>query len=152
VTQDAFDSHQAAGGFLESAVVHGNSYGSSASEIERIQAGGHDALMVIDVQGAKAMRMRLTDAVTIFVLPPSRKVLEDRLGGRDGADPANQETIRGRLGVASEEIAQFVRYDYLVINDDFDEAVRELEAILIAERCKRRQRTHEASGILESFR
>ena len=152
VTQDAFDSHQAAGGFLESAVVHGNSYGSSASEIERIQAGGHDALMVIDVQGAEAMRMRLTDAVTIFVLPPSRKVLEDRLGGRDGANPANHETIRGRLGVASEEIAQFVRYDYLVINDDFDEAVRELEAILIAERCKRRQRTHEASGILESFR
>ena len=68
------------------------------------------------------------------------------------ADPANQETIRRRLGVAAEEIAQFVRYDYLVINDDFDEAVRELEAILIAERCKRRQRTYQASGILESFR
>jgi len=152
VTQEAFDGHEAAGGFLESAVVHGNSYGTPASEIERIEADGHDALMVIDVQGAEAVRRRLPDAVTIFVLPPSKKVLEDRLGGRDGADPANQETIRGRLGVASEEIAQFVRYDYLVINDDFDEAVRELEAILIAERCKRRQRTHEASGILESFR
>ena len=152
MTQDAFDIHREAGGFLESAVVHGNSYGSPASEIERIQADGHDALMVIDVQGAEAVRTRLADAVTIFVLPPSRKVLEDRLGGRDGADPANQETIRRRLGVAAEEIAQFVRYDYLVINDDFDEAVRELEAILIAERCKRRQRTYQASGILESFR
>lgn len=152
VTQDAFDEHQAAGGFLESAVVHGNSYGTPASEIERIQADGHDALMVIDVQGAEAVRTRLAAAVTIFVLPPSRKVLEDRLGGRDGADPANEETIHQRLGVAAEEIAQFVRYDYLVINDDFDRAVRELEAILIAERCKRRQRTHEASEILESFR
>ncbi len=152
VTQDAFDEQQAASGFLESAVVHGNSYGTPASEIERIQADGHDALMVIDVQGAEAVRTRLADAVTIFVLPPSRKVLEDRLGGRDGADPASKETIHRRLGVAAEEIAQFVRYDYLVINDDFDQAVRELEAILIAERCKRRQRTHEASGILESFR
>ncbi len=152
VTQDAFDDYQAAGGFLESAVVHGNSYGTPASEIERIQADGHDALMVIDVQGAEAVRARLADAVTNFVLPPSRKVLEDRLGGRDGADPANEEMIRRRLGVAAEEIAQFVRYDYLVINDDFDQAVRELQAILTAERCKRRQRTREASEILESFR
>ncbi len=152
VTQEAFDGHEAAGGFLESAVVHGNSYGTPASEIERIEADGHDALMVIDVQGAEAVRRRLPDAVTIFVLPPSREDLEARLGGRDGADPANQEMIHRRLGVAAEEIAQFVRYDYLVINDDFDRAVRELEAILIAEQCKRRQRRDGAGEILESFR
>ncbi len=152
VTQETFDEHQAAGGFLESAVVHGNSYGTPASEIERIEADGHGALMVIDVQGAETVRRRLPDAVTIFVLPPSREVLEARLGGRDGADPANEDIIHSRLGVAAEEIAQFVRYDYLVINDDFDRAVRELEAILISEQCKRCQRTHEASEILESFR
>ena len=152
VSQQAFDEQQAAGGFLESAIVHGNSYGTPASEIERIQAGGHDALLVIDVQGAEAIRTRLADAVTIFVLPPSKQVLEERLGGRDGTDPSKGETIHRRLGVAAEEIAQFVRYDYVVINDDFDQAVRELEAILIAERCKRRERTRAAGEILESFR
>lgn len=152
VTQDAFDGNQALGGFIESAVVHGNNYGTPESEIQRIQAAGHDALMVIDVQGAEAVRTRLVEAVTIFVLPPSKKVLERRLSGRDGADPTNEKAIHGRLGVAVAEIDRFVRYDYLVVNDDFDQAVRELEAILVAERCKRRQRLHQAVEILESFR
>ena len=151
VTQDAFDRHQALSGFLESAVVHGNNYGTPESEIERIQADGHDALLVIDVQGAEVVRTRLADAVTIFVLPPSRKVLDERLSGRDGGDPTNEETVLRRLGVAAAEIAHFVRYDYVVVNDDFDQAVREVEAILIAEQCKRRQRTHEAGEILVSF-
>jgi guanylate kinase len=151
VTQDAFDRHQALGGFLESAVVHGNNYGTPESEIERIQADGHDALLVIDVQGAEVVRTRLADAVTIFVLPPSRKVLDERLSGRDGGDPTNEETVLRRLGVAAAEIAHFVRYDYVVVNDDFDQAVREVEAILIAEQCKRCQRTHEAGEILVSF-
>jgi guanylate kinase len=79
-------------------------------------------------------------------------VLEDRLGAREGADPASDERICRRLGVAAEEIAQFVRYDYVVINDDFDQAVRELEGILIAERCRRRKRTCAANEVLESFR
>jgi guanylate kinase len=151
VTQDAFDRHQALGGFLESAVVHGNNYGTPESEIERIQADGHDALLVIDVQGAEVVRTRLADAVTIFVLPPSRKVLDERLSGRDGGDPTNEETVLRRLGVAAAEIAHFVRYDYVVVNDDFDQAVREVEAILIAEQCKRCQRTDEAGEILVSF-
>jgi len=152
VTRDAFDENQALGGFIESAVVHGNNYGTPENEIQRIQADGHDALMVIDVQGAEVVRARLIDAVTIFVLPPSQKVLEKRLSGRDGADPTNEKAIHGRLGVAVAEIDHFVRYDYLVINDDFNQAVRELEAILVAERCKRRQRLHQAGKILESFR
>tara|TARA_B100000586_G_scaffold169494_1_gene123619 strand:+ start:456 stop:914 length:459 start_codon:yes stop_codon:yes gene_type:complete len=152
VTQDAFDGNEALGGFIESAVVHGNNYGTPESEIQRIQADGHDALMVIDVQGAEAVRARLVEAVTIFVLPPSQKVLERRLSERDGADPANEKTIHGRLDLAVAEIDHFVRYDYLVVNDDFDQAVRELEAILVAERCKRRQRLDQAVEILESFR
>jgi len=152
VAQEAFDAHAAAGGFLESALVHGSSYGTPASEVERILAKGDAALLEIDVQGAAAIRARLPGAVFVFVLPPSRQVLEERLGGREGADPASDEKLRRRLGVAAEEIAQFVRYDYVVINDDFDQAVRELEAILIAEKCKRRQRTHAANEILESFR
>ena len=152
VTQDAFDAHVDSGGFLESARVHGSSYGTPASEVERILSAGHAPLMVIDVQGAEAVRERLTDAPTIFVVPPSRRVLEQRLAGREGADPASDETICRRLSVAAEEIAEFVRYDYVIVNDDFDQAARELEAILIAERCKLRARTRAAREILESFR
>jgi len=152
VTQEAFEEHAEAGGFLESAVVHGHRYGTPGAEVDRILESGRDALLVIDVQGAEAIRTRLPGAVTVFVLPPSREVLEARLDSRDGADPAHQETIRRRLGVAAAEIAHFGKYDYVVINDDFDQALRELEAIVIAERCRRRQRTLAADGILESFR
>ena len=152
VTQDAFDIHAAAGGFLETATVHGCSYGTPFNEVERILGEGDAALMVIDVQGAASVRARVAEAVTIFVLPPSRQVLEERLAGRDGADAASDDTIRRRLGVAAEEIAQFVRYDYVVINDDFDKAVRELEAIFIAERSKQRRRAGAAAEILQSFR
>ncbi len=152
VDQETFDRERDAGGFLESALVHGFHYGTPASEVERILAAGGVPLMVIDVQGAAAVRECLSNPVTIFVLPPSRRVLEQRLGGREGADPANDETLRRRLGVAAEEIAQFVRYDYVVINDDFDRAVRELEAILVAEPCKQPQRRRSAKEILDSFR
>jgi len=152
VDETAFRAHRESGGFLENAIVHGSHYGTPGSEIERILGSGHDALMVIDVQGAETVRSGLSDATTIFVLPPSRAVLEERLGGRDGADPANRETIQRRLGVAAEEIAQFVRYDYVVINDDFDRAVGELEAIVRAARCRRRHRTAVAKEILDSFR
>jgi len=152
VDEEAFRAHRESGGFLEAAVVHGFHYGTPGSEIERILGNGHDALMVIDVQGAESVRSGLSDATTIFVLPPSRAVLEERLGGRDGADPANRETIQRRLGVAAEEIAQFVRYDYVVINDDFDRAVDELEAIVRAARCRRRHRNGVAKEILDSFR
>jgi len=152
VDRDAFAKHRQDGGFLESANVHGNCYGTPYSEVDRILAGAHDALMVIDVQGAEQVRAKLTDAVTIFVLPPSRSVLEERLGGRDGVDSAHQERTRRRLGVAAEEIAKFVRYDYVVVNDEFEQAIRELEAIVVAERCRGRQRSLVADEILESFR
>ncbi len=152
VSQEAFDAHEQAGGFLESAVVHGFSYGTPASEVERIRGRGGAPLMVIDVQGAEAVRRNLQDAVTIFVLPPSRRVLESRLAGREGRDPASDEMLRRRLGVATEEIAQFVRYDYVVINDDFDRASRELESILLAERCRQVRRARRAQEILDSFR
>lgn len=152
VSPEAFAEHEEAGGFLESADVHGFRYGTPASELGRIHGAGDAALMVIDVQGAESVRRQVDEAVTIFVLPPSRDVLEARLGGRDGDDPTSDETIRRRLGVAAEEIAQFVRYDYVVINDDFDQAVRELEAILIAERCRRGRRAAAADEILRSFR
>lgn len=140
------------GGFLEFAHVHGNYYGTPRAELERIRAGGNDALMVIDVQGAASVRERLEDAVTIFVLPPSKTVLERRLGRRDGMGGATGGANRQRLSVAADEIAQFVRYDYVVINDDIEVAVRELEAIVVAERCRPSRRSETGRAILESFR
>lgn len=152
VTEEEFRRERRAGGFLESFEVHGNLYGTPRSEIERIRDTGDDALLVIDVQGAAAARHRLDDPVTIFVLPPSRAELEERLGGRDGGDPAVEAEVRQRLGVAVHEIEQFVRYDYVVINDVFEQAVQELEAVVLAERCRRQRRTRIAQEILESFR
>lgn len=149
---EEFRHEREAGGFLESFEVHGNLYGTPRSEISRIRAAGDDAILVIDVQGAAAVRHRLDDPVTIFVLPPSRQELEERLGVREGGDGTVEAEIRQRLGVAVHEIEQFVRYDYVVINDVFESAVRHLQGIVLAERCRRQRQTHIANAILESFR
>jgi guanylate kinase len=139
-------------GFLEWARVHDNLYGTPRSEVDRIRSAGEDALMVIDVQGAEQVRGRLDDAVGIFVLPPSAEALRLRLEGRDGADSANQTTIQLRLRNATEEISRFVGYDYLVINDTLADAVEELQAIVLAERCRRSCRQAIGRRILDSFR
>lgn len=152
VSVEDFERRRAAGEFLECAEVHDHLYGTPRAELERIHGNGNDALMVIDVQGAAEVRKELAGAATIFVLPRSRETLERRLEERDGSASQNEAEIHKRLGVAAEEIAQFVKYDYVVINDDFDAAVDDLEAIVIAERCRRLRRVRSAQAILESFR
>lgn len=152
VSLEEFEGRRDAGEFLESFEVHGNSYATPSAELDRIRAAGDDALMVIDVQGAAAVRERLDSATTIFVLPPSREILQNRLDQRSNSDAVDESTIRRRLGVAVEEIEQFVRYDYLVVNDDFDAAVDELRAIVLAERCRRSRRSTVGKTILDSFR
>jgi guanylate kinase len=106
--------------------------------------------MVIDVQGAASVRAASPDAVTIFVLPPSRSALIERLEGRDGL--GGGEGRERRLRVAVHEIAEFVSYDYVIINDDFELAATELAAIVRAERCRRRRRHAEADQLLADFR
>ncbi|NKB87942.1 MAG: guanylate kinase [Acidobacteria bacterium] len=150
VDRPAFEATVAADGFLEWATVHCHLYGTPRAEIERIQLGGNDALMVIDVQGAAAVRRMLPDAVTIFVLPPSRKALIERLDGRDGL--GGGEGRAERLRVAEHEIAEYVSYDYVIINDDFELAVQELVAIVNAERCRQRRRQADAEQLLADFR
>lgn len=151
VDDEEFAARVDAGGFLEWAEVHGNRYGTLRSEIERIHADGDDAVLVIDVQGAVSVREALSDAVSVFVLPPSRDVLEERLVGRYEATEEHRETLSRRLGVAAHEIARYVGYDYVVINDDFENAVTDLVAIVRAERCRRSRRSAEAEAILSSF-
>ena len=107
--------------------------------------------MVIDVQGGEQVRERLDEAVTIFLLPPSPDALRQRLEGRDGIDAEARSTVQLRLRNATEEISRFVGYDYLVINDSLAEAVEELQAIVVAERCRRTCRQEIGREILDSF-
>ena len=123
--------------FLEWAEVHGNLYGTSRATIETQQAQGLDVFLDIDVQGAHQLQeQRLPGAVFLFIAPPSLVELEKRLRGR-GTDP--EETVQLRLNNARREMEDAGRYDYLVINDQLDEAVEVLRAVVIAERCKARR-------------
>jgi len=123
--------------FLEWAEVHGNLYGTSRAAIEAQQAKGIDVFLDIDVQGAKQLRDGgHPGAIFLFIAPPSWTELERRLRGR-GTDP--EETVQLRLSNARREMKDADRYDYLVINDQLDEAVEVLRAVVIAERCKARR-------------
>jgi guanylate kinase len=123
--------------FLEWAEVHGNLYGTSRAAIEAQQAKGIDVFLDIDVQGAHQLQeQQLPGAVFLFIAPPSLVELEKRLRGR-GTDP--EETVQLRLNNARREMEDAGRYDYLVINDQLDEAVDILRAVVIAERCKGRR-------------
>jgi guanylate kinase len=122
-----------AGEFLESAVVHGNQYGTSQKWIERELAEDHDVLMVPDWQGAQQVRRLMRQVVTIFILPPSAEVLAARLKGR-GQDSA--EEVERRLAAARDEVSHVSEYDYVIINDDFNRAALDLRSIFRAERLK----------------
>ena len=123
----------AAGEFLEWAEVFGHRYGTGADATERQRRAGRDVVLVIDVQGAQQVRERGVDAVSIFVLPPSRSALEQRLGRRAAAD---QTRLQGRLEAARREVAASSFYDYLVVNDDFDRCLAQLRSIVSAERAR----------------
>ena len=151
VSHSEFEARRHQGGFLEWAEVHGNRYGTLVSEVDRIHGSGSDALLVIDVQGAESVRRRVGTAVTVFVLPPSRHELEERLVGRDGLTDENRDIIQRRLGIAAHEIAHYVGYDYVVVNDDLETTAAELESIVRAERCRTLRRTRLARAIGRSF-
>jgi guanylate kinase len=115
--------------FLEWAMVHGHYYGTPRRFIEDALAEGRWVLLPIDVQGAAAVRRKLSDAVLVFLLPPSWRALQERLAGRREAP----ETAAARLANARAEIQAAGDFDYIVVNDDLERAVRQLESILTAE-------------------
>jgi len=134
VTLAAFEAMIAEDAFLERAQVFGNRYGTSrAAVLEQLQAG-QDVILEIDWQGARQVRTLLPDSLTIFILPPSREVLRERLAGR-GQDSA--EVIEQRMAAALSELSHYAEFDYLVVNDDFGTALDALRAILIANRQRR---------------
>jgi guanylate kinase len=131
VEKDAFLAMASAGEFLESAEVHGNFYATSQKQIADVRASGRDVLLEIDWQGAQQVRRLFPDAIGIFILPPSLAELERRLRGR-GQD--SDEVIRRRLAAAADEMGHVAEFDYVIINKDFDDARRDLAAVVRASR------------------
>lgn len=126
--------------FLEFAEVFTNKYGTSQRWVEAQLAQGKDVILEIDWQGAQQIRRLMPDCLSIFILPPSREVLEQRLNGR-GTD--SEEVIGLRMSEAASEMSHYPEYDYLVINDNFDTALMELHGIFLAQRMKiDRQKDH----------
>lgn len=133
VERGEFEQQVAAGIFLEHAEVHGNLYGTSGTTVQGLLAQGRDVLLEIDWQGAQQIRRSKPDCVSVFILPPSRTELERRLRGR-GSD--SDEVIDRRLRNSREEISHAHEFDYILINDVFDEALDDLRAIVRAVRLR----------------
>ena len=143
-----FDQVIDAGQFLEYAEVFTNKYGTSKLWVEEQLAAGIDVILEIDWQGAQQVREKMPNALSIFILPPSRTELERRLTGR-GTDSA--EIIAGRMAQAESEMSHFGEFDYLVINDQFDDALNQLQAIFTANRLKMGVQTAVQKSLLEDL-
>jgi len=148
ITRSRFEQMIAADAFLEWADVFGNLYGTCAQDAGTELDSGRDLVLVIDVQGARQVRMRCPDTVGIFVLPPSFAVLERRLRGRS---KDSEEAMQRRLATARAEVAAFVEYDYVVVNDELEACVDRLRAIVIAERARLRSARPVAEQIVNTF-
>jgi guanylate kinase len=122
-----------AGGFLESADVHGAKYGTSQSAVDTALQGGFDVILEIDWQGAAQVRTLYPQAISIFILPPSVETLAERLNNRGQDSP---EVIAKRVAAAREEMRHVVEFDYVTINDNFEAALQDLMAIIRASRLK----------------
>jgi guanylate kinase len=129
----AFNLMVTEGAFLEHAQVFDNFYGTARANIEERLAAGLDVILEIDWQGARQVRQQFPDSLGVFILPPSRQALEDRLRGR-GQD--GDEVIARRMEDAESEMSHYAEFDYLVINDDFETALEELMAIITANRLR----------------
>ena len=127
VTRDRFTAMQRSGEFLEHAEVFDNCYGTARGEVEKALAGGRRLILEIDWQGARQVRDRLPEAVQIFILPPSRAALEQRLHHRSTDSP---EVIARRLRDSVAELSHWHEFRYVVVNDDFDRALEDLQAIV----------------------
>ena len=132
--------------FLEWAEVHGELYGTDGEAVQRWIQSGSDVLFDIDVQGARQVLITHPTATTIFILPPSMESLEARLSKRGTESEAQ---LRRRLEAAAAEMAQAPWYDYLIVNDDLDEAIADFESILRATRRMRRHQSHQLQALLK---
>lgn len=148
ISRAEFEERVARDEFLEHAEVFGNYYGTHRSCLEAARAAGADLVLDIDVQGARQLKERIPDAVTIFILAPSREILERRLRARS---EDSEQVIQRRLREAAEEIRNYRRYDYVLINREVEQSVARLRAVVEAERIRRSRMEEEIQPILLSF-
>ena len=150
VTRQQFEEMIRKEEFLEQADVFGNYYGTARHFLDRAKKDGKDLLLDIDVQGAEQIKRQLADAVSIFILPPNRSELEQRLRKRS---QDTEEVIQRRLDAATREIENYWKYDYILVNDRLADSVEALKAILLSERLDRAGRADaDMSAKAETYR
>ncbi len=148
IDQALFQQMVAEGAFLEHAQVFDNFYGTATANIRSKLEEGEDVILEIDWQGAAQVRKLIPECVSIFILPPSRAALEQRLRGR-GQD--SDEIIARRMRDAESETSHYAEYDYLVVNDDFDTALEDLRSIILAQRCRIAVQTRRLAPLLKEL-
>jgi guanylate kinase len=140
VTEAQFNQMVSNHEFLEHAKVHDNLYGTAKRSLREAESQKKDLLLDIDVQGAAQIKSKIPEAVSVFILPPSRKVLEDRLRNRRDSYAEkidSEETIQRRLRAAGREVENYSKYDYILVNQDLKQTLQQLKAIVLSERAKR---------------
>lgn len=148
ICREEFEAKIGRNEFLEWAKVHDHLYGTGRAETEVVRNEGKDILLDLDVQGADQVRRAQPEAVTIFVLPPSLKVLEQRLRGRRRDEP---HEIEQRLATARREVSRYREYHYVIVNDDIERSAQLLQAIVVAERARPHLMDDEIQSVLKSF-
>ncbi len=148
ISREEFEKRLGQAEFLEYAEVFGNYYGTHQATFEQAAHQGKDLVLDIDVQGARQLKVAIPEAISIFVLPPSREVLEQRLRARS---QDSEEVIRRRLKGAAEEVRNYTQYDYVLINRELEDSTARLSAIVRAERLRKARMEEEVRPILESF-
>jgi len=148
VSQDEFKSLIDQNAFLEHAQVFDNFYGTSQIWVESELAAGRDVILEIDWQGAQQIRQQMPDTVTVFILPPSREELHSRLTGR-GQD--SEETIERRMRDAVSEMSHYNEFDYIIINDDFEQALEQLRSVVLARRQRAAAQTQIHADLLKNL-
>lgn len=148
ISRREFEERVDRGEFLEHAEVFGNYYGTNREVLEQAQLEGKDLVLDIDVQGARQLKESIPEAVTVFVLPPSRDILEQRLRTRS---EDREDVIERRLRDAADEIRNYKKYDYILVNYRLEESVDALLAVIKAERIKRIRMEEQIQPILASF-
>jgi guanylate kinase len=149
ISREEFEARAARGEFLEHAEVFGNYYGTHAGELDRAAAEGVDLLLDIDVQGARQLKKKILAAVSIFILAPSREILEQRLRARS---QDSEPVIERRLRDAAEEIRNYSDYDYVLVNREVEASVDTLVSIVKAARSRRDRMEEQIRPILETFK
>ena len=134
--------------FLETAKCHGSFYGTSRNFVQKVRGTGKDIIFEIDWQGTKSIKAIFPEAISIFILPPSLKKLEERLIAR-GQD--SEDTIKARLSAAKSEMSHVNQFDYVTINDNFDDALKELQSIIMAEKLNTKHQKNNYQKLIDQL-